>query len=102
MPKNSPVQSCGALKLASYPGGPITKISKSVNMKNFDIIGSKSLTKNAKKLMPENRPAQSYEVLNLLSFLESLTTSKLRYYYLHHNAILIPPRKLLLKLPTKG
>ena len=27
------------------------------------------------------------KVLNLAPFLESLITSKLRYYYLHHNAI---------------
>lgn len=44
------------------------------------------MTKNVKKLMPKNKFVQSYEMLKLASFLESLTTSKLRYY-LHHNAI---------------
>ena len=36
MPKSEPVQSCGALKLASFPGSPVIKISKSANMSKFD------------------------------------------------------------------
>ena len=39
MLKNTPVQSYGALKLASFPGWPVTKISKSANMENFDTVG---------------------------------------------------------------
>ena len=39
--------------------------------------------------MPKIEPVHSYEVLKLVLFLESLTTWKLRYYYLHHDAILI-------------
>ena len=39
MPKNAPVQSYGALNLASFPGWPITKVLKSANMKNFGNVG---------------------------------------------------------------
>ena len=68
MPKNAPAQSYGAVKLACFPGWPVTKISKSANMKNLDTIGKS--TKNANKLIPKNKPVQSYEVLKLASFLE--------------------------------
>ena len=55
MPKNVPVQNYEALKLASFPGCPVTKISKSANMKNFDTAGKsiKNVTKNAEKPMPK-------------------------------------------------
>ena len=43
--------------------------------------------------MPKNKPVQSYEVLKLASFLESLTTSKLQYFYLHHNTIFYTTKK---------
>ena len=89
MPKNVHVQSSEAFKLVLLPAGPVTKISKLANMKNFDIIGRASVTNNAKKLIPKNKLAQSHEVLKLASILESLTTSKLMYYYLHHSAVLI-------------
>ena len=48
MPKNLPAQNYEALKLASFPRCPVTKISKSANMKNFDTVGRniKSVTKN--------------------------------------------------------
>ena len=39
--------------------------------------------------MPKIEPVHSYEVLKLVLFLESVTTWKLRYYYLHHDTILI-------------
>ena len=70
MPKNGPVQSCGALKLASFPGSPVIKISKSANMNKFDTIEKsiKNVTKNAKKPMPKNVPVQSYEAFKLVSF----------------------------------
>ena len=48
MPKNGPVQSCGALKLASFPGSPVIKISKSANMNKFDTI-EKSIKKRDQK-----------------------------------------------------
>ena len=35
MPKNAPVQSYVALKLASFPARSVTKISKSANMKKL-------------------------------------------------------------------
>ena len=35
--------------------------------------------------MPKIEPVHSYEVLKLVLFLESVTTWKLRYYYLHHD-----------------
>ena len=55
MPKNVPVQNYEALNLVSFPGCPVTKISKLANMKNFDIIGKsiKNVTKNAEKPMPK-------------------------------------------------
>ena len=55
MPKNAPVQNYEALKLASFPGCPATKISKSANMKNFDTVGKsiKNVTENAVKPMPK-------------------------------------------------
>ena len=70
MPKNGPVQSCGALKLASFPGSPVIKISKLANMNKFDTIEKsiKNVTKNAKKPMPKNVPVQSYEAFKLVSF----------------------------------
>ena len=59
-----------ALKLASFPGCPVTKISKSANMKYFDAVGKsiKNGTKNADKPMPLNAPVQYYEALKLASF----------------------------------
>ena len=71
----------------SETGAKITQKSKSANMTNFDSIGLsiKNVNKNAKKLMS----VQSYEILKFASLLKSLNTSKLRYYYLHHNSILI-------------
>ena len=39
MPKNVLAQSYEAFKLVSFPAWPVTKISKSANMINFDIIG---------------------------------------------------------------
>ena len=54
MPKNVLVQNYKALKLASFPGCPATKILKSANMKIFDTVGKsiKSMTENAEKPMP--------------------------------------------------
>ena len=54
MPKNVPVQSYEALKLPSFPGCPVTKISQLTNIKNFDTVGKsiKNVTKNAEKPMP--------------------------------------------------
>ena len=70
MPRSAPVQSFGVLNLASFPGWPVTKISKSANMKNFDTVGKgiKNVTKNAEKPMPKNVPAQSDETFKLVSF----------------------------------
>ena len=58
MPKNVPVQNYKTLKLASFPGCPLTKISNSANMKNFDTVGksTKNLTENAEKPMPRMYP----------------------------------------------
>ena len=55
MPKNAPLQNYEALKVASFLGCPVTKTSKSANMKNFDTAGKsiKNVTKNAKELMPK-------------------------------------------------
>ena len=55
MPKNVPVQNYEALKLASFPGCPVTKISESANMTNFDTVGKsiKNVTENAEKHMPK-------------------------------------------------
>ena len=56
MPKNSPVENYEVLKLISFTGCPVTKISKSGNMKNFDTVGKsvKNVTRNAGKPMPKN------------------------------------------------
>ena len=53
MPKNAPVQNYETLKLTSFPGCPVTKISKSTNMKNFDTVGKsiKNVTENPEKPM---------------------------------------------------
>ena len=59
------------------------------------------MTKTAKKPMHKNKPVQNYDLLKLALFLESLTTSKLRYYYLHHNDILIQNGKTA-KKPSCG
>ena len=55
MPKNVPVQNYGVLKLTSFPGCPVTKTSKSANMKNFDTVGKsiKNVTENAEKPIPK-------------------------------------------------
>ena len=55
MPKNVPVQNYEALKLASFPGCPVTKILKSANMKKRDTVGKsiKNVTENADKPMPK-------------------------------------------------
>ena len=66
MPKNAPIQSCGALKLASFPGWPVTKIWKLANLKDFDTI--KNVTKNAEKFMPKDVPVQSYLAFKLVLF----------------------------------
>ena len=55
MPKYVPVQNYEALKLAPFPWCPVTKISKSANMKNFDTRGKsiQNVTENADKPMPK-------------------------------------------------
>ena len=55
MPKNVPVQNYEALKLASFPGCPVTKILKAANMKKLDTVGKsiKNVTENADKPMPK-------------------------------------------------
>ena len=70
MPKNSLVQSYGALKLASFPGQSVTKILNSATMKIFDTVEKsiKKLTKNAEKPMSKNAPVQSYETFTLVLF----------------------------------
>ena len=70
MPKNLPAQNYDKLKLMPFTGCPVTKISKSKNMKNFDTVGKsiKNVTRNTEKPMPENLPVQIYEVLKLASF----------------------------------
>ena len=54
MPKNVPLRNYEALIVALFLGCPVTKTSKSANMKNFDTVGKciKNVTKNAKKPMP--------------------------------------------------
>ena len=58
----------GALKLTSFPGWPVTKLFKSENIGNFDIVGKsiKDVTKNAEKPMPKNVSARSYETIKLV------------------------------------
>ena len=53
MLKNVPVQNYEAFKLASFSRCPLTKISKSTNMKNFDNVGKsiKNVNENAEKPM---------------------------------------------------
>ena len=48
-PKNVHVQSYETFKLVSFPAWPISKILKSVNMKNFDIIGKSIRDQNCKE-----------------------------------------------------
>ena len=62
--------SMGALKLASFPGWPVTKRFKSANIGSFDIAGKsiKDVTKNAKKPMPKNVSVRSYETIKLVPF----------------------------------
>ena len=49
MAKNSPVQSYAVLKLASFLGWPVTNITKSANMENFDTIGKSIRDQKHKK-----------------------------------------------------
>ena len=74
MPKNLLFQNYEALKLASFSGCPVTKISKSANMENFDTVGKsiKNVTKNAEKRMPENVSVQNVEIAKY----EKLTVGK--------------------------
>ena len=70
MRKNAPVQSYGALKLAPFPGWPVTKVSKSTNMKKPDTIRKsiKNVIKKTEKPMPKN------EAHKLVSFPAWLVT----------------------------
>ena len=45
MSKNVTAQTYEAFKLVSFPAWPVTEISKSANLKNFDIIGKSSRAK---------------------------------------------------------
>ena len=49
MAKNAPVQSYVVLKLASFLGWPVTNITKSANMENFDAIGKSIRDQKHKK-----------------------------------------------------
>ena len=49
LPKNVPVQSYEVFKLVSFPALPVTEISKSENMKNFDIIAKSIREQNHKE-----------------------------------------------------
>ena len=58
MSKDLPAEIYEVFKLVSFRAWPVTEISKSENMKNFDIIGKSIRNQKRKENQPKNKPVR--------------------------------------------